>query len=216
MCNRSLLHMTSWCHDSCHENKTEITNLLLQHTPHCDCPLKTSWMLDMPKNYLLSTAPLVNLCLKGSTWYTWLSTAQWAGKAQSRHFLLSYTHMYQRSTKITLKVPKNQNWVYLQDMSKINLHNWPICVLKGLLGLLGWAGNTQSRHFLLFYTHMYPKVPKSTLKYQKVPKLGLLGCITLAAISSTIAPYHYCHYWRRHWRQQKVRLRLCALIGYGT
>ena len=96
------------------------------------------------------------------------------------------------------------------------LNHWPICVLKGLLGLLGWAGNTQSRHFLLFYTHMYPKVPKSTLKYQKVPKLGLLGCITLAAISSTIAPYHYCHYWRRHWRQQKVRLRLCALIGYGT
>ena len=55
------------------------------------------------------------------------------------------------------------------------LHHWSICVLKGLLGLLGWAGNAQSRHFLLSYTHMYPKVPKSTLKVPKKSKLGLLA-----------------------------------------
>ena len=69
-------------------------------------------------------------------------------------------------TKIYPKCPK-RDWVYLLDMYENN-H----CVLKGLIGLLGWAGNNQSRHLLLSYTHMYPKVPKSTQKYQNVPKNG--------------------------------------------
>ena len=90
----------------------------------------------MSKINLLPTAPLANLCLKGSTWTSWLK-----GKGK----VPKSTHMYPKVPKSTLK---------------------------------------------------YQKVPKSTLKYQntKVPKLGLLGCKTLAAIPSTIAPYHYCHY----------------------
>ena len=53
-----------------------------------ECPLKTSWMLDMSKNNLLSTAPLVNLCFKGSTWSTWLS------RERSKQSLLAFLHPY--------------------------------------------------------------------------------------------------------------------------
>ena len=175
-------------------------------------------MLDLSKNNLLPTAQLVNLCLKGSTWSTWSTWLSNTNKISLTTpviciHLVTSTHSI-NTTNVCLK----PTWVYLGPLgSTFNLCQLgSICVLKGLLSRLGWAGNAQSRHFLLTYTHMYPKVPKSTLKYQKVPKLGLLGCKTLPAIPSTIAPYHYCHYWRRHWRQQKVRLRLCALIGYGT
>ena len=84
-------------------------------------------------------------------------------------------------------------------MSKINLlqlHHWPICVLNGPTWTSWLSRERESTKKYPYVPKSDKKVPNSTLKYKntKVPKLGLLGCKTLEAIPSTIAPYYYCHY----------------------
>ena len=111
-------------------------------------------MLDLSRNNLLSTAQLVNLCLKGSTWYTWLS------RESSEQTLLAFLHPYvSKKYQNHPKGPKKSKLGLLAGYVQNQPAQLANLCLKGSTWT-SWLSREHSKQTLLAFLHPY--VPKST------------------------------------------------------